>query len=316
MRLSRVATVFIPAYLALMSSFAVADGGEIAVIVKTPYSTFWNNVQSGVGGAMSEFGDYSSSLQGPENEADVSQQVSLVEKAIDRHVSGIVLAPTDKNAFVPVLKKAFNSRIPVVLIESSIASTGKTYYQAMLSTDNYKAGEKAAEALIDKIGRNGKVVIISNSSDASAEVGRVKGFSDFIRNYSNLTIIGPLYSQSKIANALSHATKVLSANSDVRGMFCTDESTCIGMARAVANIGKSRGIVAIGFNGNPHLQKFVRDGILEGVVVQGSYDMGYLGAKTVIDVIEGRQVKPVIDTGAIYVTRDNISTLEVANNLF
>ena len=178
--------------LGLVATFAagsaLAAGGEIAVIVKTTNSTFWQNVQKGVNGAAPELKGYTTSFQGPAAETAIADQVALVENAVNRKVAGIVLAPSDADALVPALKKAYEAKIPVVLIDSGVSDSAKAYYKSFLSTDNKKAGEMAAKALIDQVGQTGKIAIFSYVAGAGSEIGRVGGFTDYIKKNSKLTI--------------------------------------------------------------------------------------------------------------------------------
>ena len=316
MKLNKIAMGLIAASLSLAASSVMAAGGEIAVIVKTVNSTFWQNVQKGVNGAAPELKGYTTSFQGPAAETAIADQVSLVENAINRKVAGIVLAPSDADALVPVLKKAFEAKIPVVLIDSAVSDAGKPYYQAMLSTDNKKAGEMAAKALIAKVGQTGKIAIFSYVAGAGSEIGRVGGFTDYVKKNSKLTIVGPFYSQSQMATALNQTTDALTANPDLKGAFGANEPTAIGMARAIAQAGKGGKIVAIGFDGNSDLAGFVKDGTLEGIVVQSAYNMGADGIKTVAKLIEGKKVDAIVDTGAVYVSKANIDKPEAKNVLY
>ncbi len=57
-------------------------------------------------------------FQGPAAESAIADQVNMVENAVNRGVAGIVLAPSDPDALVPAVKKAWEARIPVVIIDS------------------------------------------------------------------------------------------------------------------------------------------------------------------------------------------------------
>ena len=300
----------------LAAGSALAAGGEIAVIVKTTNSTFWQNVQKGVNGAAPELKGYTTSFQGPAAETAIADQVALVENAVNRKVAGIVLAPSDADALVPALKKAYEAKIPVVLIDSGVSDSAKAYYKSFLSTDNKKAGEMAAKALIEKVGQTGKIAIFSYVAGAGSEIGRVGGFTDYIKKNSKLTIVGPFYSQSQMATALNQTTDALAANPDLKGAFGANEPTAIGMGRAIAQSGKAGKIVAIGFDGNTDLANFVKDGTLEGIVVQSAYNMGADGVRTIAKIIEGKKVDSFVDTGAVYVSKANIAKPEATNVLY
>jgi ribose transport system substrate-binding protein len=231
---------------------------------------------------------YTATFQGAASDTDLAGQVALVENAVNRKVAGIVLAPSDPDALIPAIKKAWEAKIPVVLIDSAASDAGKAYYQSFLATDNKAAGEMSAKTLIDKIGTTGKIAIMSYTAGSGSEIGRVGGFTDYIKKHSKLQIVGPFYSNSQMGTALNQTTDVLAANPDLKGIFGANEPTAIGMGRALVQSGKAGKVVAIGFDGNADLQGFVKDGTIEAIAVQSAFEMGNLGVKTVAEIV-GRQ---------------------------
>jgi len=313
--MKKLATVLLASAMSL-GALSAAQAGEIAVIVKTVNSTFWQNVQKGADAAMKDASDHTMTFQGPAAESAIADQVNMVENAVNRGVAGIVLAPSDPDALVPAVKKAWEARIPVVIIDSMLADGADQYYQSFLATDNKKAGELAAQALIEKVGTEGKIAVMSYVAGAGSEIGRVGGFTDYIKANSKLEIVGPFYSQSQMATALNQTTDVLAANSDLKGMFGANEPTAIGMGRALKQSGKVGQVVAVGFDGNQDLQEFVKDGTLAAIAVQGSFQMGELGIQTVSKIINKEKVEKFVDTGVVIVTKDNIDQPEAQNVLY
>ncbi len=190
------------------------------------------------------------------------------------------------------------------------------YYQSFLATDNNKAGELCAQALIDKIGTTGKIAIMSYTAGSGSEIGRVGGFRKYIEAHSKLQIVGPFYSNSQMGTALNQTTDVLAANPDLKGIFGANEPTAIGMGRALVQSGKAGKVVAIGFDGNADLQGFVKDGTITAIAVQSAYQMGALGVKTAVDVLDKKPVPKFRDTGVVMVTKTNIDTPEAKNVLY
>jgi ribose transport system substrate-binding protein len=302
------------ACLALLG--ASAQAGEIAVIVKTTNSTFWQNVNKGAEAGMKEVPGHTMTFSGPASESAIADQVNLVENAVNRRVAGIVLAPSDPDALVPAIKKAWEARIPVVLIDSQVADSGKAYYQSFLATDNRAAGELCAKELIAKVGTTGKVAVMSYVAGSGSEVGRVGGFASYLKAHSKLEIVGPFYSQSQMATALNQTTDVLAAHRDLKGIFGANEPTAVGMGRALVQSGRAGKVVAIGFDGNQDLQKFVDGGALAGIAVQGSFQMGLLGVKTVGELLQKKPVPKFRDTGVVWVTKSNLGSPEAKAVLY
>ena len=100
--------------LAFIAGFVSAQ--EIAVIVKTGNSSFWQNVQTGCLDAQKELKAKSPKLSvtflGAQSESNIAEEINIVESAIDRGVKAIVLAPSDVTALVPAVKKAKDERHP------------------------------------------------------------------------------------------------------------------------------------------------------------------------------------------------------------
>ncbi|MCO6364168.1 ABC transporter substrate-binding protein [Paracoccus marcusii] len=301
---------------ALALTAAGAQAGEIAVIVKTTNSNFWQNVNLGAQAAIEGQSEHTLSFDGPAAESAVADQVSLVENAINRGVAGLVLAPSDPEALIPVVQRAYESGIPVVIIDSALGEGAEGAFQAFLSTDNCAAGEQVAKRMIDEAGTTGKVGIMSYVAGVGSEIGRVGCFTTYLQENSDLEIVGPLYSQSQMANALNQTTDMLASNPDLVGIFGANEPTAVGMGRAIEQAGKAGQLTALGFDGNEDLQQFVRDGVLTATAVQGSFAMGEMGVQTVMDILAGETVEPFINTGVVMVDKANIESDEARNVLY
>jgi len=312
MKITLKAALAIGAVLALPAG---AMAGEIAVIVKTTNSNFWQNVNKGASAAIEGTG-HTLTFDGPAAESAVADEVNLVDNAVNRGVAGIVLAPSDPEALIPAVKRANEAGIPVAIIDSALGKDGEGTYQTFLSTDNCAAGKLAADNMIKLTGGEGKVAVMSYVAGVGSEIGRVGCFVEQIKANSKMEIVGPYYSQSQMATALNQTTDVLAANPDLKGIFGANEPTAVGMGRALQQSGKAGQLTAIGFDGNEDLQAFVRDGVLDGTLVQGSFQMGELGVKAVVDLIAGKKVEPQIDTGVVYVTKENLDSAEAKNVLY
>jgi ribose transport system substrate-binding protein len=311
--------------LALAFAVSLLPAQEIAVIVKTGNSSFWQNVQTGCFDAQKELRNITKKLSvtflGPQSESNVNEEINIVESAIDRGVKAIVLAPSDTTALIPVVKKAKAAKIPVVIIDSLLEGD-KSNYDSFLATDNKAAGEACAKEMIARVkamtgSDTGKIAIESYVAGVGSEIGRVGGFKDYIAKNSRLQIVTTQYSQADQVQALNQVTNILASNPDLVGIFGANEPSAIGMGRAIAQAGLSGKIVAIGFDGNSVLQGFVRDGTIQAICVQSSYNMGYMGVKTAYDVaIAKKKVQAYVDTGFLMVTKENIDSTAAKNVLY
>ncbi len=129
-----------------------SEGGEIAVIVKTGNSSFWQNVQTGAIDAQNELKAQTPKLSvtflGPQSESNINEEINIVESAIDRGVKAIVLAPSDVTALVPAVKKAKDAGIPVVIIDSLL--TGDDVELRVLPRHRQQGGGRSVRQGADR----------------------------------------------------------------------------------------------------------------------------------------------------------------------
>jgi len=303
---------------------AMEEGGEIAVIVKTGNSSFWQNVQTGAMDALeelkAEYPKLSVTFLGAQSESNINEQINIVESAIDRGVKAIVLAPSDTTALIPVVEKAKAAGIPVIIIDSLLEGPEDNYV-SFLATDNKAAGEACAQEMIDRLAEKGitegNIQVMSYVAGVGSEIGRVGGFNDYITANSDFTLLETQYSNADMPTALNQTTNVLQANPDLVGIFGANEPTAIGMGRAIEQAGLAGQIVAIGFDGNSVLKEMVENDTLQAIAVQSSYNMGYLGVMTAFKAaLEGETVEHYVDTGFLMVDKDNVDSQEALNVLY
>ena len=133
---------------------------------------------------------------------------------------------------------------------------------------------------------------------------------------SHLQIVTTQYSNSDQVTALNQVTNILASNPDLVGIFGANEPSAVGMGRAVTQAGLVGKIVTIGFDGNGVEQNFIKDGTIQAICVQSSYNMGYLGVKAAYDAWKREKVKTAVDTGFLMVTKDNIDSTAAKNVLY
>ncbi len=100
---------------------------------------------------------------------DLNKQFTQIDNFIAAHVDMILLNAADPKAILPAVKKAQAAGITVVAVDVSAAGA-----DAVVQTDNVKAGTISCEYLAKKIGGKGNV-IIENGPQVSAVVDRVNG---------------------------------------------------------------------------------------------------------------------------------------------
>jgi ribose transport system substrate-binding protein len=92
----------------------------------------------------------------------------------------------------------------------------------------------------------------------------------------------------------------------VDGIFCVNESSSFAAMRVLQDNGWAGKVHFVGFDASPNLIKGLKDGVLDGIVLQDPVRMGYLAVKTLVAHIKGEQVEKRIDTGVHVATKENM----------
>ncbi len=223
----------------------VADAGstgqkkkwKVMVIPKGTSHVFWKTIHAGALEAAEELGNVEVVWQGPQKEDERSQQIQLVQSAIASGVDGIVLAPLDSRALVKPVEAAITRGIPVVIIDSSLESAKIVSYVA---TDNYNGGVLAARRLGELLKGRGKIILLRYAIGSASTEQREKGFTDTIaREFPKISYL----SDTEYAGATSDTAQQKAQNlvtryrGQIEGVFCPNESSTVGMLRALEGAG-------------------------------------------------------------------------------
>jgi len=304
----------LPALLALlvaMSAWAAADKTyRIAVIPKGATHEFWKSVHAGAIKARRELAAQGVKVEifwkGPLKEDDRDQQIQVVENFMTRRVDGIVLAPLDSQALVAPVVNATKVGIPVVIIDSDLKSDKQISFVA---TDNYQGGCLAAEHLARLLGGRGNVILLRYAVGSASTEQREAGFLDTLKKYPDLKLISAdQYGGATRETAYQASQNLLNRyGRDVQGVFAPNETTTIGMTKALRDLGKGGGRVKmVGFDANAQSLADLKQNDIQGIVVQNPFRMGYEGTLAVIQHLQGRPVPKRIDTGVTLVTLENL----------
>ena len=296
------------------SGGGAAEGPKytIAVIPKGTTHDFWLTVKAGAEDAARAL-NAEIYWKGPDKETEVVKQLNIIEDFITMEVDAMVMAACDENAMVDVVKRAKDAGIPVVTIDSGVTSDDPVSFVA---TDNVAGARAAGKELARLIGGSGEVGLIPFVKGAATSEMREQGFKEAIAEFAGITLAATLYSDSDAAKGMNVTQDMITANPNLAGIFAANEGGAIGAAQALRADGKAGEIKLVAFDASDEEIAALKEGVIQALVVQNPYKMGYEGVKAAVDHLEGRPVEKRIDTGVTVVTMDNFDEPEIQKVLY
>ena len=318
----RILVAFVSTFCLLSANSRAAESAyTIAVIPKGTTHEFWKSVNAGAVKAQRELTAQGTKVEviwkGPLREDDRDQQIQVVENFMARHVSAIVLAPLDSQALVRPVHNAARAKVPVVVIDSDLKSDE---YVSFVATDNYKGGQLAGERMGNLLGGAGKVILLRYAVGSASTEAREAGFLDVLKTkFPGIALI----SSDQHAGATREMAYQVSQNllnrfgREVNGIFCPCEPPTIAMTKALRDIGLAGGKVKmVGFDAGSQSVTDMKNGDVQGLVVQNPLLMGYLGVVTAVKHLKGEPVEKRIDTGVVLVTPENMNKPQIKDLIY
>jgi ribose transport system substrate-binding protein len=261
----------------------------IGMVPKGTAHVFWQSVHAGAVKAARE-NDVEVRWNGPASETDINQEVKIIDSMIASHLDAIALAPIDKTALVSVVDRATDAKIPVIIFDSPV-DTQK--FVSQVATDNYSGGEIAAKRMGEILNGKGKVAILAVQVGAASTMAREKGFEDYVqKNLPGIQILDKRYGEADFAISLRAAENILTAHPDLDAMFASNESSAVGAARALKQRTGTK-VKLVGFDAGATLEAALRDGIIDSLVVQNPFKMGYESVIAAVKAMKGEAVEKI-----------------------
>lgn len=282
----------------------------IAVICKGSQHEFWRTVEQGAMDAGEELG-IKVSFDAPEDESQIDAQITMFEEAIDKKADAIVLAPLDVERLNPSIEKAHRAGIPVLTLDSDVSSSLR---EATIGTDNESAGAIAARNAIQLMGGEGQIAVVSHVEGSQTATERNNGFINEINAQNpngKLEVVGVQYCGGDSRIARQQALDFIRNYPDLKCIYASNEGSAVGVAEAVSSLGREEDLIVMGFDSSDDEIAFLESGAIDGMMVQNPYNMGYLGVRNINKVLDDKSIEDRFDTGATYVTRDNLQDEDI-----
>ena len=285
----------------------------VALVAKSTQTEFWLSVFAGAEAAATEY-NLELTMVGPETEEDYETQNQMVEEAVRQGADAIVFSAIDFENNAAAIDSAAQQGVRIVAIDSNVDSDQVSTY---IGTDNYAAGQMAAQAALDQVEGALNVGIVNYDISSANGHERERGAADLFADSGRAEIVAVINTLAEAGHAQTDTAALLARYPEINVLVAFNEPTSVGAARAVEEAGRSEDLFLVGFDSNVLTVDGLQEGSVDALIVQNPYAMGYLGVESAYKLLSGQGgVEQTVDTSTKIVDRSNLYTMDSQKALF
>jgi len=146
-------------------------------------------------------------------------------------------------------------------------------------------------------------------------MAREKGFEDYIRQSApSIQILDKRYGNADFAQSLSVSENMLTAYPNLDALFASNESSAVGAAQALKS--RHSKVKLVGFDSSPSLIEDLKSGVIDSLIVQDPFQMGYQTILAAVQKLSGGTPEKIEDIAPAVVTRENLNDPAIHARLY
>ncbi|MCB1823219.1 MAG: extracellular solute-binding protein [Candidatus Competibacteraceae bacterium] len=244
------------------------------------------------------------------------QQVADMEAFIARRVDVILISPKVAEALTPVVSKAFDTGIPVIVLDRDVLNDRYTQF---IGGDNHEIGRAAGRYAVKLLGgpgqARGKVVEIWGGMASTPAQDRHKGFYEIVSQEPGIQIVNPPRDGDwKQDRAYDIMVDILEKQPIIDLVYAHNDPMAYGAYQAAKDAKREKGIAFLGIDGIPaEGVKWVRDGILTATFLYKT--PGDEGIREALRFLKGEDIPKRLTLPTLTIDRSNAAEILRASGL-
>ena len=175
-------------------------------------------------------------------------QTEQIEKFIQRGVDLLIISPNQVHSITPVIDKAYDKGIPVILFDRK---TNSQKYTAFIGADNVKVGKTIGEFIAKTLHGEGKVIEIKGLDNSSPAIDRHKGFVQALSKYPDIQLKRTLSGEWTKESGYKSIKSAIADAKDCNIVWGQNDRMAEGAQRAMAEAG-IRNVLYVGTDALPN----------------------------------------------------------------
>lgn len=195
------------------------------------------------------------------------KQIRDIENLISEKVDLLIVSPNEAIPLTPVIEKAMQNGIPVILVDRK---TSNGQYTAYVGADNYQIGREVGTYIANLMNGKGHIVEIRGLKGSTPDFERHNGFMSVISSYPDIKIVHQSHADWLRKTAKEKITEACKENTEIDLVFAHNDEMAIGIHEAYTVMPGKKKPLLIGIDalpdGNGGIQQVV-DGVIDATFI-------------------------------------------------
>jgi len=170
-----------------------------------------------------------------DSESNLDKQLGNIEDFVTRGCDAIILNPLSQTALEGVLTRAREQGAKVVIM----GKVEGDYYDASIGVDDYDFGVAGGKWLAEKLGCQGKIIMLSGLEGNDTSNKRVNGaMSEFDKCNGGIEVLANVHAKWDYAIAKTEVANLLAAYPEIDGVYSQGGAMTMGAVEAFEAAGR------------------------------------------------------------------------------
>lgn len=227
-------------------------------------------------------------------------QIQNVKNHLAKGIDLLIVCPNEAEALTPVVGEAYDSGIPVVVVDRAILNDK---YTVFVGGDNYEIGKMAGEFIAKRLNGKGNVVEIEGQLGAPPTKLRSQGMHDVIKDYPDIKVVYKQTGEYLRMQGKEVMKNALQASPDIDCVYAHNDEMILGAYQAAAEVGRGKEMIFIGVDGQKEVIESIRDGKITATYYYPT--CGKEAIQIAARLLAGEQLDKDIMLHTIEITQEN-----------
>lgn len=241
---------------------------------------------------------------------NVDEQIKIFKNFINEGFDGVGIVPSDPGRFRELINEAVGKGIKVVCIDIDVPDSKR---QCFITSDSYEGGAIAGNAAIKQLEKHGKVMTLLCASEVSTVQERYRGFKDVLSQKTEIEIIRKEEQKDTDINITKKLIEnMIVKNPDFDLLYLVNSSS----GEIACDIWREKKLnkKLIVLSKDSKVFDFVKQGIVTAQIVQRNNLWGEIAVKRLYDLIKGKNINTIENTGMYEINKLNSDIFDRLKN--